>query len=60
MSIEVKPDNYVKVIYMSLILPLQLQASDKRTALFLLMCMKAASANDSTEWNCKLKFFSPT
>jgi len=49
MSIEVKPDNYVKVIYMSLILPLQLQASDKRTALFLLMCMKAASANDSTE-----------
>lgn len=45
MSIEDKPDNYVKVIYMNLILPLQPNTSDKRTAQFLLMHMKAASTN---------------
>lgn len=49
MPIEVKPDNYVKVIYMSLILPLQHKISDKRTALFLLMYMKANNTNDSTK-----------
>lgn len=60
MPIEVKPDSHAKIIYITLVLPLQPKSSDKRTVQFFLMYVKAANTSDSTKWNCNLKLFSPT